>query len=356
MTDCERAEDGGAAPEDGGAHARWCVALAERADLGLTGPEQLAWLDRLEDEQDHLRVALAWTISEGEVELALRLSGALTQFWQIRGHFTEGLGWLRGALALDGAAALPACRARALWGVGFMSLMLGDLATSVSALDQSLVLAVALDDAQLQARSLLLSGNGWMFADRPRAIDLLTRSAALARAVGDGWCRALALSLRARTHLVLGEAETALPLMEECLAVARANGDQQTLCVGLTVRGGHAMDGPDDDLAREVLAENLRVARRLGEPCLLVLALMRSGQLSLRSGDHERSRELLAEALARDGEAEGARQEAEIQRSIEELELAGRRPGAPQHQPGRRISYITGQSLPVTSRRSAAGS
>ena len=42
-------------------HAEYCVALAERAEPALTGPEQAAWLRRLSEENANIRTALAWT-------------------------------------------------------------------------------------------------------------------------------------------------------------------------------------------------------------------------------------------------------------------------------------------------------
>ncbi|MGH2530939.1 MAG: ATP-binding protein [Thermomicrobiales bacterium] len=71
-------------------HTAWYLALAERAEPELTGPEQISWLERLECEHANLRGALAW-LSEGErAEQALRLAGALSHFWAVHGHWAEG--------------------------------------------------------------------------------------------------------------------------------------------------------------------------------------------------------------------------------------------------------------------------
>ncbi len=88
------------------AHAHYYLALAEQAEPELNGPNQVAWVERLEQEHDNLRAALDWAlekVTDEQVqerrEVALQLSAALEQFWRIRGHYTEGRTFLERALA-----------------------------------------------------------------------------------------------------------------------------------------------------------------------------------------------------------------------------------------------------------------
>src|SRR6266699_3734280 len=48
-------------------HAAYYLALAEKAEPELGGPQQAVWLDRLEQEQENLRAALQWSLERGEV-------------------------------------------------------------------------------------------------------------------------------------------------------------------------------------------------------------------------------------------------------------------------------------------------
>ena len=81
-------------------HALAYLELAERAAPEMNGPDQGAWLERLERDDGNLRVALRSLIDRGDVEGGLRFSAALSWFWWVRGHAREGLDQLREVLAL----------------------------------------------------------------------------------------------------------------------------------------------------------------------------------------------------------------------------------------------------------------
>ena len=49
-----------------------------------------------------MRAALSWALERKEVEVALRLGGALCWFWSMRGYHSEGRRWLEEALAIEG--------------------------------------------------------------------------------------------------------------------------------------------------------------------------------------------------------------------------------------------------------------
>src|ERR687889_1684888 len=74
-------------------HAQYFLNLAEEAHPELKGANQLEWLERLEAEHDNMRAALSWALERKDVELALRLGGALGWFWSVRGYHSEGRRW-----------------------------------------------------------------------------------------------------------------------------------------------------------------------------------------------------------------------------------------------------------------------
>ena len=115
----EKLEAAGEVESLGGRHVRHYLALAEEAEPELRGARHGAWLGRLEIEHDNLRAALRWTLEREEAELALRLGGALGEFWYLSGQVSEGRQWLEQALAQrDGTSEFA--QAKALTWAGSM--------------------------------------------------------------------------------------------------------------------------------------------------------------------------------------------------------------------------------------------
>ncbi|MGI8874914.1 MAG: helix-turn-helix transcriptional regulator [Egibacteraceae bacterium] len=279
------------------AHARFYLSLAERAEPELTGAGQEEWFARLEAERANLRSALHRSLSDGRSEWALRLGGALVLFWRVRCHFSEGRDLLAAALAASEGEDI-ALRARALWGSGFMALMVDDLDRAGPDIERSLALARELGDRQAQARALLLLGNVSQSRDPESAPALLEESAALSREAGDSWCLAHALSVAGFGHCARDEMEIARPLFEECLAVAREADDMQGLRFGLIGLGQVAVCQGDYGSAESVLREAVAVADELGEDYTKAWALQYLGQLATGQGRYAWARALLEDALA----------------------------------------------------------
>src|SRR6266498_2634501 len=55
---------------------------------------------QLDRERDNIRAALSWAANGGDVATGLRTAGALSWYWQHRGHFADGRGWLERLLSV----------------------------------------------------------------------------------------------------------------------------------------------------------------------------------------------------------------------------------------------------------------
>lgn len=91
--------------------------LARTADPLLRGPEQRAWLERLELEHDNLRSALRRAVATRDEQETLCLVLSLSWFWQLRDHRADARHWAEAAAALGpDPFAEPIAPARPLYG------------------------------------------------------------------------------------------------------------------------------------------------------------------------------------------------------------------------------------------------
>ena len=288
------------------AHAHYFLALAEQAEPELHGSNQARWLARLEHEHDNLREALEWALEKGRdkqvterVEIGMRLSAALKQFWLILGHYREARTFLERALALS-EGVHPAVRARVLRAIASVADFQGDIDRIEVVAKLSLVLSRELDDTCGIAESLgALAAAAWLRGKIVEAVSLHEEQVRLLRQVGEPGEIADALFDWAEQVSSLGEYARGQALFEEALALFRQAGNE--LWVGGTLVHSAAwlwfMQG---DLAtmRQRLQEGQALIIRVGDrarsaECLWVAAL-----LALSEGEPERASSLAQESLS----------------------------------------------------------
>lgn len=261
-------------------HAVYYLSRAEAAASELTGPEQAAWLERLERDLDNLRAALGWARERGQITNGLRLSGALARFWRERGLGSEGLGWLAGFIA----------RMDMLDGVEATARTGGPEATD----------GVEGDDVPTVVRARALFAAGWLAAgqgDQRQAVPWLERAVALYRAAGEPIGAVHALSALAGVTFDQGAVRDALVRYHECAALARAAQDQGELARALGNAG--EMYYHLDDLLRaaEYHEEALAIARQSGRVEVEAAELGNLGNVARRQGDLRRAATLHRQAL-----------------------------------------------------------
>jgi predicted ATPase len=239
-------------------HANLFLALAEEAEPELKGPRQQEWLERLELEHDNFRAALTWALEGGEPQLALRLSGALGEFWHMRGHLSEGRQWLQSALAAQGSAYSMSARAKAITWAAHIA---------------------------------------WEQGDYERSITLSNASLTLFRTRRDGAGVANALSNLAWAALFQNELEQASTMAEEALTLQRKLGHTVGIIRALQTLGLVAATGHDYDRAAALYEESLMLARKAGDSFGIVLSLGIGALASLGKGDHQQTRMLYEQGL-----------------------------------------------------------
>jgi non-specific serine/threonine protein kinase len=277
-------------------HLAHFLALAEEAHAALKGPEQAAWLDRLEREHDNLRGALAWAHASGAASTEVQLSGALGTFWALRGHAAEGRRRLEAALGAQ--AGTPAHRAQALSAAGVLAYWLGDYPRALAWQEQALALRRSLGDRMGVAASLANLGSiAENQGDFAGAATYLEESLAIYREVGDRWTISNALSSLGWLLVCLGENDRAARFLEEALAHKRALGDQLGISYILNQLALVVAQRGEYQRASALQEESVTLKRDLGDRYGLADVLNNMGRVAFWRHDYQRAVALFGESL-----------------------------------------------------------
>ncbi|MGH9280661.1 MAG: BTAD domain-containing putative transcriptional regulator [Acidimicrobiales bacterium] len=316
----------------------WALSFAVRVEPELDGSAQGAWLDRLDEEHDNLRHALAWA-EAGDVPSLLTLAASLGRFWEVRGFLTEGRRWLAAGLA-GGQAGSASARAKAhrwagvlaqrqadydaarrqfedglalsreahdqrgiasaLHSLGNVEGLQGRLDHAAALYEESLIIGRELGDARIVAASL--TNLGWIAQTRSdfhEAGRFTDESLAAWRELGDERGEAQALTALAYLALLLGDHHTVRSRCGESLAIQRRLGDRYGEAWSLTYLGWAAQNEGDLTTADELHHQALTMRRELGDRYGEAWSLSHLGEAALLAGDAERAQARLDESLTR---------------------------------------------------------
>ena len=268
-------------------HAEHFLCLAEQAERHFYGPGSSAWLDRLDVEHANLRAALQW-FSEGDrPDQGLRLGGALSWFWYVRGHATEGRSHLAALLAAAGPSAEANARMSALLGAGQLAQTQGDYGTARRLLDQSVTLGRTTGDRSRTAAALLAGGFvARIQEDYAAATRMLEEAARLAADTGPPFVVAAT-----RHHLGMiaadarGDLATARDLLQDSLESYRELGMSRFVALVLLSLAQVAGAGGDLRSAGDLAHHSLALMRDTGERLGLHGALDTLAELAVAHGD-----------------------------------------------------------------------
>jgi predicted ATPase/DNA-binding CsgD family transcriptional regulator len=251
------------------AFADWAVELVEQGWPAMVRrSDQEQWLRRYDVEMSNFRNVMAWLESEQDSESFVDLAGGLFWYWYVRGHYSEGRGWLQRALDLPVWVNYDRfSRARAIYGNGILSHFQGDEARAIPFVEQALQLWELIGDEWGQGVSRLLLG---IIAedqgDYERARELVQRALLHAHRAGDRPNHALSNYHLGIIHWGLGDLTTATELCSKALDVQNEIGDRWGTANSLGYLGLFAALQGEPVHSNDLQQESLRRRLEIGTP------------------------------------------------------------------------------------------
>ena len=247
-------------------HLAWCMALAEHARAGLTGPEQGRWLGELDCERENMLSSHRWCDrAEDGARQGLQLVFLLKLYWYQSGLLALGHRVTTEALARTRPGDRSLARCRGLADVGQFCTFMGRYAEARSYLEDSLSLARELGDqnriaAVLQPLGQACLGEGDVVSAEGYSAESIT----VARAVGNP--RQIATALNGHAQLLRKQRDLsgAEALYAEVVQILNGLGDRESVAIGWLNLAVVAIERSNFEAARALLAQALQVATSLG--------------------------------------------------------------------------------------------
>ncbi len=247
-------------------HAQYFAAFAEGAERELRGPDEAAWMQRLDAEEPNLRAAIEWSLANDRAELATRALGSLKLYLVARDHLSaDARRWLEGAVAAGS------------------------------------------DALDLTVKGLSTAGAlAWAAGDSDAAEALQRRALEHARSGADPWRVFTALNDLGLVALDRGDRGEAADCFVESFGIAQQGGDEERIAYASALLAN--VEPPPRQ--RRLLEESLTTRRRLGRvsgvahvASMLGWEAFASGRLEEAAGCFDDSAERWDEVGNRGGQA-----------------------------------------------------
>ena len=219
-----RLAESGEATAANWAHANDLLSMAESRHAQLMKQPQPDALADFDAARDDLLAVLDRARQDGNAPFVVRLSGALAEYWRVRGRITEGRLWLDAALRMRPAEETT-YRARALHGAGVLASLQSDFDRARARLDEAFRMRIRLGK-QAEAAGTL------------NQVGLIA--------------------------LERGELEEGERICREALEMRREVGDEAAIAGSLNSLGGVLQFSGNHAEARAMFEESLAIRRRLG--------------------------------------------------------------------------------------------
>jgi predicted ATPase/class 3 adenylate cyclase len=273
-------------------HAAYYTEIAEAAEPQLTRDPEV--IDRVARDHDNYRAALSWAIENDEADVGLRLGFALWRFWHQRAHLREGRQWLERLLALPSAIERTAARAKGLTGAAGIAYWQNDYPAAEAWYAETEEIYRELGDRVQLADALYNLGSmAALRGDMETAFGRLGEGTEIARSLGDDAIVSRFLQGDGYMSFMVDDLDRARPLLEEALALAVRGGDRMELGVGHhTVAQVARLQGRLDEAAVHY-RDSIRYWHELGDTASLTEPLQGLAAVAIAQGDIARGVRLL---------------------------------------------------------------
>ena len=241
------------------------LAQVEQAIRERQGPQGPMWRERIQSNASDLERSLDWLVAHGDGEAALRFADAMSVFWTAAGELPHARQRLGEALALPGASAPTALRAKALYDAGVLAFRQNDETASRLLNEESLAIGRRLNDSAATATALVgLSRLALRHHDYAAVKRDAGEALRLRQAMGDETGEVSAVHMLAASARMEDDAASAAKFYELTLGIYAKNGSKSGVAGELMNLGFVHVHQHDSAWAVRLFTESVSMYRALG--------------------------------------------------------------------------------------------
>jgi predicted ATPase/transcriptional regulator with XRE-family HTH domain len=277
------------------AHARVYLDLAAQAAAGYERADQVEWLERIEEEEANLLVAVERALDAGDAPTAARITWFLWLYWWMRGQFTIGRRLAEQCLT---PGLPPWEQARVNLAAATMTYAAGDHAAAAAYWAEADRIAAGQDDPEVRSKARAGTGLAALAAgDLDAAEDRFRAALGFASEDrGSTWMASLVCVWLGTVQLLRGDPAAAVPEIERGLELARLRGDRLATYVALYNLSQAALALGDYALARHRVEEGIALSRQTRDLANLAYFIETLAVIESQEGNHLRVATLLGAA------------------------------------------------------------
>ena len=272
-------------------HARYFLALTEKADPEILGKQGSKWLDLLQEEHENIRAAMDWA-DKNNPEVFVRIVAATRDFWVVRNHLGEGRQSFEKAVEKSGGASGEAI-CKIFIGLGQTAKYQGDFAAAHKAFEKALEVSRKINDKQrisISTRGLAMTAKGR--GDFAAARKYAEESLRISRETGDKFGIAVSVNTLGDIACIEKDYKTARPFYEEALEICTELNSRQGVNATLNNLGAVAFGEKDYKTARDYYARALNLWRDSGEKVTFSYTFDGFAALAVERGDFKYAAQL----------------------------------------------------------------
>jgi len=279
------------------AHRDFFLDLTLRAEKQLSGPDQAAWMDRLDQEKENIRLALEHSMAQGDLDQAYAIGAAMWWPWFRRGQVRENYDRLMRLANLPGATP-SSQQAETLNGLASCASYLGDPEMADQFYRRSIAVHEQVGNrvGAVAARinqSILLLRRG-EYGEGRRNLETAIETV---RELNRPGILGVALNILGHCLYDEGKLPEARRVLEEALQVGTNAANDHTITGAHEYLGGVLLGLGDLEGAQAHYELTMALGEKLGEKVVIAHAHQGLGDCDLQRGRLPEARERYLQAL-----------------------------------------------------------